>query len=178
VTGPLDARLPGGGGQEFCGLADISPALVSSVDNLVTQASHYGKRTDVFDGIDIALAARFGRGGQLNGGVSLGRTVTDTGAVIESPQEARPDFCRTTLSWWQGQGQAKFNAIYPLPWWGLQASGTYQNLAGVPHVCDRGLHERADSAVLEAQPVYRCQRHRHDSRHRTQHLVRGSQAAD
>ena len=132
VTTPADLRLPGGGGQQLCGLYDINPTRFGLVDNVVTQASNYGKRTEVFDGVDVGIAARFGHGAQLNGGVSVGRTVSDACAVVESPQEVRPEYCRATLPWWQGQGQVKFNAIYPLPWWGLQTSGTYQNIAGAP----------------------------------------------
>ena len=54
-------------GQQICGLYDITPALFGQVDNLVTQASHYGKQTEVFDGIDVTLSARFGQGGQFQG---------------------------------------------------------------------------------------------------------------
>ena len=38
-------------------------------------------------------------------------------------------FCRVTNS---GQTQAKFAANYPLPFWGLEASATYQNNPGYP----------------------------------------------
>lgn len=131
VSAPSNARLPGGGGNQLCGLYDVSPAQFGQVDNVVTQASRFGNRTEVFNGVDVSLSARIGNGAQVNGGVSLGQTVNDACAIVNSPQEARPGFCRNTLSWWEGQGQVKFSFIYPLMW-GLQTSGTYQNLAGAP----------------------------------------------
>jgi hypothetical protein len=132
ITVPTDSRLPGGGGNQLCGLYDVDPSLFGRVDEVVTQSSRYGKQKDVFDGVDVGLTVRFGNGGQAAGGVSFGRTVNDTCFVVDSPQQARPGYCRVVLPWWDGQGQLKLNAIYPLPWWGLQTSLTYQNLAGVP----------------------------------------------
>ena len=40
------------------------------------------------------MTARFGEGGQLSGGTSIGRTVTDDCVVVDSPQDARDGFCR------------------------------------------------------------------------------------
>ena len=82
-------RLPDGvSGKQICGLYDIKPAKFGLVDNLVTQASHYGDRSEVFNGIDVSLNTRFAAGrrvpgrrehgpdrrGQLrHGGLSAGR---------------------------------------------------------------------------------------------------------
>ena len=132
ITAPLDSRLPGGGGDQLCGLYDVSPLLFGSVDNLVTQASRFGDRREVFNGVDVGMDLRFGDGGQLAGGVSFGQTVNDTCFAVDSPQAERADYCRTTLPWWDGKGQLKLNGTYPLPWWDLQASFVYQNLAGIP----------------------------------------------
>jgi hypothetical protein len=63
--------------QQVCGPYDVKPMLFGQVDNLVTQASHYGKQTQVYNGVDVTPNARFGEGGQFSGGLSLGRTVTD-----------------------------------------------------------------------------------------------------
>jgi hypothetical protein len=136
ITAPTDPRLPEGGGNQVCGLYDVNPALFSRVDEVVTQASRHGESKETFDGVDVGMTVHFGNGGQAAGGVSLGQTVTDNCFVVDSPQQARPGYCRVVRPWWDSQGQLKFNAIYPLPWWGLQTSLTYQNLAGAPHAAN------------------------------------------
>ena len=52
----------------------------------------------------------------VDGSAGLGATVGD-------------DFCRVTNS---NQSQVKFAANYPLPFFGLEASATYQNNPGLP----------------------------------------------
>ena len=130
VTAPRDSRLPGGGGNPVCGLYDIKPTRFGQVNNLVTLASHYGKQTRVYNGVDATLNARFGRGGQFSGGVSTGRTVTDECFVVDSPQQARDGFCKITPPW-SAETQVKFMVIHALPW-DLQASAIYQNIPGIP----------------------------------------------
>ena len=127
ITAPVDSRLAGGGASQICGLYDIAPAKFGQVDNLVRLASHFGGQSQVYDGVDVGINSRFARGGVLSGGVSFGRTVTDNCAVADVP----PQFCRTTLPI-AGQLQVKFSGVYPLPWWGLQASAVFQNLPGIP----------------------------------------------
>ena len=141
IAAPVDARLPSNiSGSQVCGLYDIAPALFGQVDNLVTQASPYGKQTEVFNGVDFTLNARFGKGGQFSGGLSVGRTVTDncfqnsspsvlaSGAVTTSPRTQ--EFCHSSPPLASGT-QIKFLLVYPLPWQ-LQTSATYQNIAGIP----------------------------------------------
>jgi hypothetical protein len=135
VAAPADTRLPGGGGYQVCGLYDLTRALfgVASAGNLVTQASNYGKQTEVFDGVDASIAARFGKGGIVSGGISTGRTVTDNCSVLQdSPQK---QYCHQTNPW-RGQTQIKINGTYPLPW-DLAASAVFQNLPGVPITATR-----------------------------------------
>jgi hypothetical protein len=130
ITAPVDARLPGGGGNQICGLYDVKPALFGKVDNLVTQSSHYGKEREVFNGFDATMNARFGGGRMLTGGLSTGQQVIDQCFVVDSPQQLRDDYCRVTPPWSAGT-QVKFSGVYPLPW-DFQASATYQNIPGIP----------------------------------------------
>ena len=145
ITAPTDSRLPGGGGNQFCGLYDVNPAKFGQVDNLMTQASRFGNPTRVFNGVDVTLNARFAEGAQFSGGLSLGRTVTDNCIVVDSPastvilapatnsaadQDARDGFCKVTPPWSAGT-QVKFLVVYPLPW-DIQTSAIYQTGPGIP----------------------------------------------
>jgi hypothetical protein len=137
IPAPADSRLPNGG-QQACGYYDVKPALFGVTDNLVTQASNFGKRSQVYNGVDVGLNTRFGQGGQFSGGLSVGRTVTDNCFLNDHPElmlvvatYARTQaFCHLTLPWSQST-QVKFLVVYPLPW-SLQASATYQNIPGIP----------------------------------------------
>jgi len=95
----------------------------------VTQASHFGKQVEMFNGIDATVNVRFGQG-LLQGGVSTGARVTDNCFVVDSPQQKRPGFCHISPPWSAGT-QVKFSGFYPLPW-DLQTSVSYQNLPGLP----------------------------------------------
>jgi hypothetical protein len=144
VTLPSDDRLGATSGSQVCGLYDVKPGRFSvPASNLIQSASNFGEQYDRYNGVDVAINARFGRGGLFSGGVSTGQTVTDNCAVVQSnPQIAlnvtggagarsSNTFCHVVLPW-SAQTQVKVQANYPLPWWGLQASGTYQNLPGIP----------------------------------------------
>ena len=149
ITAPIDSRLPGSvSGKQFCGIYDINPAKFGQINNLRTLASHYGKMSEVFDGVDVAIGARFGKGGQVQGGLATGRTVTDNcGLAIDSPSTAtagspagaalalpvvdlRPGFCNVSRPW-SSSTQVKFSAVYAMPW-DFQVSTIYQNIPGVP----------------------------------------------
>ena len=139
LTVPNDRRLPNSG-QQLCGLFDVSPSGFGLVDNLVTQASGFGKQTQVFNGVDMTVSARFAGSGQLSGGLSIGRTVTDNCYQNDDPsllgQNAvatypRTDaFCHLAPPWSAGT-QVKLMAVYPLPW-NIQTSAVYQNSPGIP----------------------------------------------
>jgi hypothetical protein len=143
ITAPKDSRLPGGGGYPMCGLADLNPAKFGQVNNLVRQASDVGKITQTFDGVDISMNSRFGRGIQFGGGISMGQSVyNNCGALMDVSPGTSPlgvgaawignqNFCDQKMPW-ASQNQLKFQGVYPLPWWGIQASGTFQSLPGIP----------------------------------------------
>jgi hypothetical protein len=151
ITSPTDSRLPFSG-QQICGLYDVKPALYGQVDNVVTQASHYGKQTEVFSGVDVTLTARFARGVRVQGSLSAGQTVNDTCDFNNLPQVRTllvqgldrpapgitdgyaipllPAFCHISSPWSGGTGFG-FNLVYPLPW-NIQTSVLYQNKPGFP----------------------------------------------
>ena len=125
VTAPKDARLAGGGGNQVCGLFDVSPAKFGVTDRVTTLASNFGKRTEAFNGFDVSVNSRFGKGGLLSGGVSTGRTALDNCDSPDFPNQ----FCRN-VNPWAGQMQVKFSGAYTM-FWGLQASAVFQNLPGL-----------------------------------------------
>ena len=83
----------------------------------------------MYNGIDTTISARFPGGAQLSGGFSMGRIVEDNCVIVDSPQDARKDFCKTVPGWGSGT-QFKMLGVYPLPWQ-LQTSVIYQNFAGI-----------------------------------------------
>ncbi len=137
---PVDARLPGGGGQQVCGLFNLNPSKFGlPAQNVVRLDKHFeGDNVERFNGVDISVNARFGRGGLLNAGTSLGRLEVFNCKIVDSPEAARPNFCTPgtafgvpaggTPPWWAGT-QFKVNGMYPLPG-GFEVSGVFQNLPG------------------------------------------------
>jgi len=135
LNAPSDSQLPGGGGQQICGIHD--QRVVNPVSNLVRPASDFGKQTSVFNGVDFTTNARFGNGGFVTGGISIGRTVTDNCDVVANLPEAGA-----------GPGQTGTNTCHVQPPWSastdfklsgsyrlrgdVQGSANYQNSPGIP----------------------------------------------
>ena len=125
ITSPSHPGLPGGGGNQLCGLYDLKPSAVGRVFNLTTAAANFGKQTEVYNGIDASVNGRFGKSGQFGVGFNTGKTTTDNCFVVDSPQQER--FCNVTRPW-AGQTQLKMSVSYPIVWQ-LNVSAVYQNLA-------------------------------------------------
>jgi hypothetical protein len=128
VTGPSDSRLPGGGGEEICGLFDISQDKFGQVDNVITRSEEFGDRAEVFDGIDVTADGRLPNGLLVTGGVSFGRVRFDDCFVVDSPDQRFCDSAADKFS----TPRIKFIAVYPLPWQDLQLSLTGQSVTGAP----------------------------------------------
>ncbi len=139
ITVPTDARLPGGGGNSLCGLYDLNPSKVGLVDTIQTSSSNYGKQMEHYNGADVTLSGRTPTGGTIQGGFSMGRTMTDTCDVIgkldnpslmsqptnaaggPAPLILDPE-CHKQGDWLP---QVKLIGSHPLPM-GFRISGTYQ----------------------------------------------------
>ena len=140
VTAPVDPRLPRGGGNSVCGGYDITPAKFGLSDNVITLTDDPAAR-QVYNGVDITGNARLPRGVVVQGGMNIGRTkgsvrsfsptqgsspiFAPTCFVVDSPQVV--ELCNDSPAW---DKQVKFLVLYPLPWWGVQTSATYQGLPG------------------------------------------------
>lgn len=147
IPAPSDARLPGGGGYELCGLYDAKPSAFGRVVNVVNQSSKYGDQSEVFNGVDVTVSTRLTKGAVVSGGVSTGQIVSDWCQTLGQPQllagatgstalqqnvndPSTNAFCRQTQPW-SSLTQFKLFGSMPLPW-GLQTSATFQNLPGIP----------------------------------------------
>jgi hypothetical protein len=130
VPAPVDSRLPDGGGYQVCGHYDINASGAGRFDNLVIRAPK-GTQTEVFNGVDVGMRWRFGRGGLVNGGVSFGRTEYNNCDVPDVPVA----YCNYYMPW-AGQTQIKFQVAYPLPY-EFQFSGTYLGAPGLPQAATR-----------------------------------------
>ena len=146
VTLPVNASLPGGGGNPVCGY-DVNPSAFGNNSNvLTTLASNFGTQTDVYTGIDATITARIPRG-SVQGGLNTGHEVTNNCFAANQPglqplgytqtvlnaagTTSPPAFCNVDPPFWYPQ--VKLSATYNLAW-GLQASGLYQSLPGIPIV--------------------------------------------
>ena len=140
VTAPIDARLPGGGGNQICGLYDISPAKSPLIDNVITSAGKFGRQTETYNGVDITVNLRLAHGAFLSGGVNTGTfgLVGNTGQssmdrclVVDSPRpgydsstpQAQGSFCTVDMPWLT---QVRFAGTTNLPW-DFQVSGTFMS---------------------------------------------------
>jgi hypothetical protein len=149
VTAPMDSRLPGGGGNQICGFYDINPNKFGQVNNLVTFASIYGNVIDKYDGFDLTVNARLAHGIIVQGGTNNGRELTDycdvsgkvdnglypvpvnigtTGNPSNVPSPSTL-YCRVSPPF---ATNLKLLAVFPLPWWGITASTTFQSVPGPP----------------------------------------------
>jgi hypothetical protein len=136
ATAPLDSRLPGGGGYQVCGLYDQKRIVTQN--NLISKASTFGTTTEIFNGVDVSVNARLPRGVVASGGASIGRVATNNCFVVDSPQALLN--CDVTPPF---QPNVKGLAVYPLPWWGLQTSATFQSLPG-PQITASRAYTRAE----------------------------------
>jgi len=97
VTLPVDSRFPNGGGNTLCGLYNVKPDKFSSLtgNNFITNATTFGKQTDIYSGMDMTVAARLPNGTQLQGGLNTGRQATSACSVIDSPSATVPGSATT-----------------------------------------------------------------------------------
>ncbi len=132
VVAPADPRLPGGGGYTISGLYDVVPAKFGEVTNHTTLEKRFGKRTEVYDGLDLTTTVRWQNGMNVQGGLNMGRTALNTCFAVDSPQ-ARDLKIGNDLVCDQAppfQPSVKFLGVVPLPIWGLQVGAAFQSVPG------------------------------------------------
>jgi hypothetical protein len=84
IPAPREARLPGGGGYQVCGLADVKPGKFGQVNSVITQSDNYGKMTRVNDFFNVTINARLAADVLSAAGVDTGRSVNDACFNVDS----------------------------------------------------------------------------------------------
>ncbi|MGE3577856.1 MAG: carboxypeptidase regulatory-like domain-containing protein, partial [Vicinamibacterales bacterium] len=122
ITAPTDPDLGDVSGQRVCGIYDVNldalrrPSQIERV--LAKDVNTSGiEPTDIFNGLDLGLNARFSNGAMITGGLTLGRQdfnfcwLNDLPHVSETGFNAAPgalprtdEFCRVTGTLWDGTG--------------------------------------------------------------------------
>jgi hypothetical protein len=126
VTAPTDARLPGGGGYQVCGLYNVSVAQFGRVQNFVTSREKFGKFESKNDFVNVSFNARLTHQIRLNGGFDTGRSLADNCFVVDSPQALLNCHIVTPF---KAQTQFKVNGVVPLVK-DIVVAFAYQNSSG------------------------------------------------
>ncbi len=134
ITAPTDARLGAVSGSQVCGLYDLNPTKFGQVSNAVGLADKFGDPTEVYNGFDLNVAARFGQGGSVTGGWNVGNTFVSGAAggttfsavnncyVVDSPQQLYN--CKSENPY---QSRIRMSGSYPLPW-DFRIAAVFQSL--------------------------------------------------
>jgi hypothetical protein len=86
-------------------------------------------RSSVYNGVDFTFNARLPRGGRIFGGTTTERTIlNDCSTAATNPNNLNN--CDQSLSGIPWRTQFKLAGSYPLPWWDISASASYQWLPG------------------------------------------------
>lgn len=170
LSAPADARLPGGGGNQICGMYDAKPSKFGLGTSEVTYAKNFGDPQEVYTGVDLNVNARLRGGAFLQGGTSIGRLVTDScfannlpqvtgapsssgGALSTTPILTGPrtaDFCHVAPPLSAGT-DVKFAGSYNLPWQ-ITAAATFQNIPGIPITATYAVPNAVVAAALSRNP--------------------------
>jgi hypothetical protein len=110
---------PRGNGQTLP-VYNVNSAVFGQVNELDTNSS---QNTRVYKGVDVSINWRLPGGGNIFGGTSTGRTLTNTCDVAD-PNNTR--FCDNNQYDVPLQTVFKLSGTYPLPY-GIRLSGTFQH---------------------------------------------------
>jgi len=144
INAPSDANLPGGGGYQVCGLYDLKPSVFAQglpANNLIRFSSDFGGETNLYQGYDINLDARFANGAFLRGGISATARTFDNCNLLDAGYDAvstatitgteqYADGTNTCHREYGYRPDLKLLGSYNLPY-GVVFSGTYQFSRGV-----------------------------------------------
>ena len=145
VTAPANPNLPyGGGSYPVCGIMDLKPSVFAQglpANNLIRFSEDFGGETNMYQGFDVNMEARFENGAFLRGGVGATSRLFDNCNVLAAGVDAvvglttqgtevYPDgttACHREYGFRPGAGGS---GSFTLPW-DVALTGTYQFSRGV-----------------------------------------------
>ena len=144
IRAPVDPNLPGGGGYEVCGVQDLKPAVFAQrlpANSLIRFSDDFGGETNLYQGFDLNLEARFRNGAFLRGGIAAtSRTFDNCNLLAAGLDATQAAAAQGTEVYEDGSTQchreygyrpdAKMSGSYTLPL-DIQLAGTYQFSRGV-----------------------------------------------
>jgi hypothetical protein len=110
----------------------VSRDAASAVNNVVTNDSAL---TQAYNAFEFNFSARLPHGARIFGGSATDRTIANTCAGAATNPNflitiGGVNYCDQSLSGIPWRTQVKLAGTYPLPWYGIIVSGSYQNLPG------------------------------------------------
>ena len=144
IRAPSDPDLPGGGGYQVCGVKDLKPAVFAQglpANSLIRFSEDFGGETNLYQGFDLNLEARFRNGAFLKAGLAATARTFDNcnllaaglDAVVGGAAQGTEIYEDGSTGCHREYGyrpDAKISGSYTLPW-DIQLAGTYQFTRGV-----------------------------------------------
>jgi hypothetical protein len=150
VTAPTAPGLSSSGRT----LTTFDPNRVVQAQNLTTRASNYGEQLERWNGVDFTVNARPASGVLLFGGVSTGKTTSDScemAALVPESLGTRPlEYCRIESPFLT---QVKLNGAYTIPRADVLVSATYQSIPGPVIQANYVVTQRAPGVPLVGSPT-------------------------
>jgi Carboxypeptidase regulatory-like domain len=138
VTAPTDSRLSNSG--QLVTVYDVNPTLTSGLTGLTTVnrttfASNFGNVYQHWNGLDFTGMSRLGRGATMQGGLTVGKGMTDNCEVARQLPEILVvagsniplEYCHAESGWFP---QFKVLGAYEFPWQNIRVSANFQSLPG------------------------------------------------
>jgi hypothetical protein len=167
ITAPSDPDLPGGGNYQVCGVQDLKPAVFAQnlpANSLIRFSEDFGGETNVYQGYDVNVDARFRNGAFLKAGIGATARTFDNcnllaaglDAVVTATSqgtETYPDGSSSCHREYGYRPDLKASGSYTLPW-DVQLAGTFQFSRGIQNG-GAGPSLNASWAVTSAEAVAR-----------------------
>ena len=99
ITAPRDPDLPDGGGYQVCGVQDLKPAVFAQnlpANSLIRFSSDFGDETNMYQGFDANIDARFRNGAFLKAGIGATSRTFDNCNLLAAGLDA------VVTAAWQG----------------------------------------------------------------------------